>query len=238
MLPRKTCNGRSIAVSSPHGTNCTGGQTRTGMMFAPLAVVFPLLKRLVLVDRTRHCVFHRPARPQPIPQRLGRNTQVFSPCGEGPSTAERRDLLRPRCVSGLLLWRRPTDIPRLVVPLVVDTVQGVTRAGPRPHIREKPIEVLPLRTDRNTPRVQMKTLIPRLRAAPPHSHPDPIFGHVATRSLPRALTHLTFGQIARRNPPDPSTTLVGEEPDRADLDTTVQERRGKNNTERRVSCFP
>lgn len=87
-------------------------------------------------------------------------------------------------IVGLLNCRGPSAIPGRVWPVIVDTVDAVTRRWTRPHVGVEPLEGFPLGTDGNpATAVVLITTVTWVSASRPHGHPDLILGNLVGETM-------------------------------------------------------
>ena len=94
---------------------------------------------------------------------------------------------------------RPSAISRAIRAIVVDTVNGMMRAGTRPHVAIEDSKVIPFRTHRDAPpAVPLITPVISVSATLPHDDPDVILGRATGRR--GACEAVCFAARASRPP--------------------------------------
>lgn len=93
-------------------------------------------------------------------------------------------------ISALNFLRRPAAVPRFVVPVIVDPIDGKGGVRPPPHILEKQRERVPSRIDRDSsPSVAAVVLVVWISATTPHFEPYSVLGKV-----PPAVSHIASSE--------------------------------------------
>lgn len=114
----------------------------------------------------------RPAHAEPVVEAILGDLRSCSPLPQRQALAPILDAAGSTGVVGLIDAIRPATVSRLIVALVVDSLERETWR-PRPHISEEALKALPSVTDSDaTPGVERPT---RAAAAPlEHGYPTPV----------------------------------------------------------------
>lgn len=96
-----------------------------------------------MLEWRRYCPFVSPAFFQALSERACRNAESFGPLhgGEGFAIVGYQDVVAS--ISRLAVGQCPPDVPRLIVPIVVDPVQRVLPGWPGANIPKERLEVIP-----------------------------------------------------------------------------------------------
>ena len=115
-------------------------------------------------------------------------------------------LLSPAAISALLLWGSPAAVAGLVVAVVVDAIDGMSRRRSLAHVRDEGGERLPSLTDANAPAaVPLVVRSLRVLASVFHGRPHTILG------AGLAAREVTVNAVRLGAPPRP-VTATGDDP--------------------------
>lgn len=173
----------------------------SGMLYAAngfgLSLPITILARVPLcLYRLEDGVFGRPSTPKPFPDNMLADIGNFGPLSNSFLFRATGDVAISSPVPALLFCRRPTAIPRLVVAVVIDTVDAVLAGWARPHVGDKICNVSPSLTDGDsTTTIVVIAFVEKVVAASKYFSPNKILVAIIQPMTPQKF-RACFGASA------------------------------------------